>query len=182
MVSSSEQVLSVGAVEVCLLLDAGKVQEMRRPVNLVVKLLRVGQREVVLHGGLVPHAHEVVVPGPLRRDHEEAEESVGQEHLDFLVVARQVALRVVALVGVVLAPLEAAGGQFVGRQRTRSGGEGAEIRTLRDRRPPIHEKKKIELLPAKNFPKDGNFFMFGIRLNNNLAVAQKSLLTTVIKL
>ena len=173
MVSSSEQVLSVGAVEVCLLLDAGKVQEMRRPVNLVVKLLRVGQREVVLHGGLVPHAHEVVVPGPLRRDHEEAEESVGQEHLDFLVVARQVALRVVALVGVVLAPLEAAGGQFVGRQRTRSGGEGAEIRTLRDRRPPIHEKEEDRTTTSQKFPKRWQLFMFGLRLNNNLAVAQK---------
>ena len=99
-------------------------------MNLVVKLLGVGQRKIVLHGGLVSHSHEVVVPGPLRRDHEKAEEPVGQEHLDFLVVAREVALRVVAFVGVVLAPLEAAGGKFVGSQRTRSRGEGAEKKDI----------------------------------------------------
>lgn len=39
-------------------------------------------------------------------DHEEAEEPVGEQHLDLLVVGRQVALRVVALVGVGAAPLE----------------------------------------------------------------------------
>ena len=39
-------------------------------------------------------------------DHEEAEEPVGEQHLDLLVVGGQVALRVVALVGVGAAPLE----------------------------------------------------------------------------
>ena len=45
---------------------------------------------------------------------------VREEHLDLLVVAGQVALGVVALVGVLLAPLESARRQLVRRQRART--------------------------------------------------------------
>ena len=72
----SEHVLSVGPVEVSsLLLQTGEVEEVRWAVHLVVELLGVAEGELVLHRGLVPDAHEVVVPRPLRRHHEEAEES-----------------------------------------------------------------------------------------------------------
>ena len=90
----------------------------------MVKLLRVGQRQVVLHRRLVSHAHEVVVPRTLRWNHEESEETIGEKHLNFLVVAGKVALGVVAFVGVVLAPLEPARCQFVGGQRAGAGSEG----------------------------------------------------------
>ena len=59
----------------------------------------------------------------LSGNHEEAQEPVREEHLDLLVVAGQVALGVVALVGVGSAPLEPAGGQLVGRQGAGAGGE-----------------------------------------------------------
>ena len=61
--------------------------------------------------------HEVVVPGPLRWDHEEAEEAIREQHLHALVMGWQVALGVVPLVRVLPAPLVAARGQLVGRQR-----------------------------------------------------------------
>lgn len=61
--------------------------------------------------------HEVVVPGPLCWDHEEAEEAIGQQHLHPLVMGGQVALGVVPFVRVLPAPLVATGGQFVGCQR-----------------------------------------------------------------
>merc|ERR1712244_148825 len=86
-----EHVLSVGPVEVSsLLLQTGKVEKVRGSVYLMVELLRVPEGELVLHRGLVTDAHEVVVPRPLRRHHEEAEESVREEHLDLLVVAGEV--------------------------------------------------------------------------------------------
>ena len=74
--SLGKHVLSVGPVEVSsLLLQTGEVEEVRWAVHLVVELLGVPEGELVLHRGLVPDAHEVVVPRPLRRHHEEAEES-----------------------------------------------------------------------------------------------------------
>ena len=118
-----KHIFSVGAVPLCLIFKTGKVEEMRRPVNFMIKLFRVGQGQVVLHGRLMPHTHEVVVPRTLSGNHEKSEESVWKEHLDFFVVAGQVTLGVVSLVGVVLAPLEAAGGQLVGGQRARAGSE-----------------------------------------------------------
>ena len=60
--------------------------------------------------------HEVVVPGPLGRNHEEPEEAVREKHLDLLVVGREVAVWVVASVPVVASPLVAGWGQFVGSQ------------------------------------------------------------------
>ena len=73
-----KHVLSVCPVEVSsFLFQTRKVKEVRRAVNLVVELLGVPEGELVLHRGFVPYAHEVVVPRPLRRHHEEAEESKG---------------------------------------------------------------------------------------------------------
>jgi hypothetical protein len=62
-------------------------------------------------------------------------------------VAGQVALRVVALVGVVLAPLEATGGQLVGRQRAGSGSEGTVKRE--NRLKPVHTflPKIVDFVP-----------------------------------
>ena len=48
---------------------------------------------------------------------------MGEQHLDLLVVAGQVALGIVALVGVGSAPLAPAGGQLVGSQGAGAGGE-----------------------------------------------------------
>lgn len=100
---------------------------MGRPVDFVVELLGIRQVEVVLHAGIVTDAHEVVVPRSLRRHHEEAQELVRQEHLDTLVVRREITLGVVASVRVLLAPLETAWRQLVGHQ-----GAGARRETARD--------------------------------------------------
>ena len=70
--------------------------------------------------------HEVVVPGDLARNHEEAQEAVREQHLDPLIVGRQVALGVVALVRVLSAPLVSAGRQLVGGQRARARSEADE--------------------------------------------------------
>ena len=64
--------------------------------------------------------HKVIVPRPLSGDHEEAEESVRKQHLNFLVEAGQVALGIVTLVCVLASPLEPAGRQFVGGERAGS--------------------------------------------------------------
>ena len=60
--------------------------------------------------------HEVVVPGALTGNHEEAEEPVRQQHLNLLVEARQVTLGVVTLIRVLSAPLEPTGRQLIGRE------------------------------------------------------------------
>lgn len=60
--------------------------------------------------------HEVEVPGPLRWDHEEAQEPIREQHLDPFVVGRHISLGVVALVCVLPAPVITTGSQLVGRQ------------------------------------------------------------------
>jgi len=69
--------------------------------------------------------HEVVVPRALRRRHEEAKEAVRQQHLDLLVVRRQVALGIVAGVLVLTTPFIAAWSQLVRSQRARARSETA---------------------------------------------------------
>lgn len=70
--------------------------------------------------------HEVVVPGPLGGHHEESQEAVREQHLDALVVRGQVPFGVVAAVRVLAAPLVAAWGELVGRQRARAWREAAQ--------------------------------------------------------
>lgn len=73
--------------------------------------------------------HEVVVPGALCWDHEEAEEAVGQEHLHPLIVGGEVTLGIVPFVRVLPAPLVPARGQFVGCQRAGARGETEKEKT-----------------------------------------------------
>merc|ERR1719383_1138448 len=117
-------IFSVCAVGLAIL-GGGEIEEMRWPMDFVVKLLRVGQHQLVLHVGVVTNAHKVVVPRALGGNHEEAEESIGEQHLDFLVMRWQVAFGVVALVRVLTTPLISGRRQLVSRQRARSGGETA---------------------------------------------------------
>ena len=70
--------------------------------------------------------HEVVIPGSLCRDHEEAKEPIREEHLDLLVVRGQVPVGIVARVLVVSAPLVTGRGQLVRRQRARARSEAEE--------------------------------------------------------
>mmetsp|Transcript_31891 Transcript_31891/g.87333 ORF Transcript_31891/g.87333 Transcript_31891/m.87333 type:complete len:766 (-) Transcript_31891:1916-4213(-) len=104
-------------------LDRGKVEEVGGAVALVVKVARVGELEVVRHGRRVAHAHKIVVPDVVVGHHEEAKEVVGQQHLDLLVVRRQVAVRVGARVAVLPAPLVARGRELVRGQRDGAGRE-----------------------------------------------------------
>ena len=67
MKCSAEHVLPIGPHGVAALLDAGEVHEVAGSVHLVVKLLGVGQRQLVAHVGVVSHSHEVVIPGTLKR-------------------------------------------------------------------------------------------------------------------
>ena len=64
---SAEHVLPVGPHGVAALLNAGEVHEVTGSVHLVVKLLGIGQRQLVAHVGVVSHSHEVVIPGTLKR-------------------------------------------------------------------------------------------------------------------
>ncbi len=75
-------------------------------MNFVVKLLWIRQRELILPIRVMLHPHKVVVPGPTVRNHEEPEEPVTEEHLDLLVVGREVALGIVPLVSILPTPLE----------------------------------------------------------------------------
>lgn len=50
--------------------------------------------------------HEVVVPGALYGNHEVAKEAIAEQHLNSLVMRRQVAFRIVTFVRVLSAPLE----------------------------------------------------------------------------
>eukprot|EP00964_Phaeocystis_antarctica_P078146 scaffold48598_cov65-Phaeocystis_antarctica.AAC.1 len=102
-----------------------EVEEVRRPVQLVVELLGVCELELVLHVGRVAHAHEVVVPHVVLGHHEEAEELVGEQHLHALVVRGQVAVRVGARVAVLPPPLVAGGRELVGGEGDGAGREGA---------------------------------------------------------
>jgi len=91
----------------------------------MIELLRCSQAHVVMHVGIVSNTHEVVIPDSVRGNHEEAEEAIGQQHLDLLVVRWQVSLGVVPLVAVVLPPLEPTRSQPVRRQRHGSRRETA---------------------------------------------------------
>lgn len=77
--------------------------------------------------------HKVVVPGHLTRNHEEAQEAVREQHLHPLVVGRQVAFGVVALVCVLPAPLIAAGGELVRGERAGARGEAGRTQNQRQR-------------------------------------------------
>ena len=117
-------IVSVGT-DALSLFDGSKVHEVRRPVHFVVEFFGVSQMELVFHGRIVTDAHKVVIPRALSGNHEESEELVGEEHLHPLVMGRQVALGIVAAVGVLFAPFESARSEFVGHQRAGSGGEAA---------------------------------------------------------
>mmetsp|Transcript_3880 Transcript_3880/g.8479 ORF Transcript_3880/g.8479 Transcript_3880/m.8479 type:complete len:202 (+) Transcript_3880:644-1249(+) len=106
-------------------LERCEVEEMGWAVQLVVKLLGVSELELVLHRRRVSHTHEVVVPYIVVWYHEESKEMVREEHLNLLIVRRQVAVRVGARVAVLPAPFVATGGEFVGGQRDGSRREGA---------------------------------------------------------
>lgn len=58
--------------------------------------------------------HEVVVPGHLARNHEEAQEAIREQHLHSLIMRWQVAFRVVPFVCVLSTPLIPTGCQLVG--------------------------------------------------------------------
>ncbi len=60
-----EGILALGA-QLLRVLQRRKVQEVRRPMQLVVELLGVSQLQLVPHLRRVLHAHEVVVPGALK--------------------------------------------------------------------------------------------------------------------
>ena len=59
-------------------------------------------------------------------NHEEAQESVREQHLDLLIMTGKISLGVVALVRVSSAPLKPAGGQLVGCQGTGPGSKTKE--------------------------------------------------------
>lgn len=76
-------------------------------MDLVVELLGVGQLQLILDLIVESHAHEVIVPGALGGHHKESKEAITEQHLYLFIVRWQVALGVVALVNICLAPLEA---------------------------------------------------------------------------
>mmetsp|Transcript_13958 Transcript_13958/g.40458 ORF Transcript_13958/g.40458 Transcript_13958/m.40458 type:complete len:470 (-) Transcript_13958:5660-7069(-) len=71
------------------------------------------------------HAHEVVVPAPCVRRHEEAHEAVRQQQLHLLVVVGRVALRVGRVVFIGAPPLVAARRQLVRREAAGTRREAA---------------------------------------------------------
>ena len=95
-------------------------------MGLIKELLGCAELESVAHVGMEAHAVKVVVPRADVGHHEEAEEAIGQQHLALFVEARQVTgVVLLALVAVVLAPLEARRRERVGRERAAAGRERA---------------------------------------------------------
>mmetsp|Transcript_100146 Transcript_100146/g.251031 ORF Transcript_100146/g.251031 Transcript_100146/m.251031 type:complete len:442 (+) Transcript_100146:99-1424(+) len=121
---SVEVVLVVGALLSSLLL-LGEVQEVRRPVALMVELPWILHAKAVLHGDVVLLPHKVVIPNAVVRHHEKAQEDIAQQHLDLLRMRWQEASRVRPGVLVGLAPLEALRGDPVGGERATAGREAA---------------------------------------------------------
>jgi len=76
LLSLAEHIFPVRAYRLPTLLNRRKVHEMTRSVHLMVELLRVAQRQLVPHVGVVAHSHEVVIPRALGGHHEEAKESI----------------------------------------------------------------------------------------------------------
>ena len=122
-VLSSKHVFSVSSIPIRAFFQRGEIQEMRRSMHFVVKLLGIRQSHLVFHRRLMSHAHEIVIPGTLARYHKKSQKSVTQKHLNFLVMAWQVPLGIVPFVRVILAPLESRGGQFVSSKRAGTGGK-----------------------------------------------------------
>lgn len=123
--TSLKIILCIGFSGVLCFLETRKVEEVCRPVNLVVKLARICELETVLHRLRVLHAHEIVVPDVGLGNHEEAKEAIGEQHLDLLVMRRGVALRVGARVTVAPTPLSTGCRELVCRQRARARCEAA---------------------------------------------------------
>ena len=71
----SERIITICSDTVPFL-DGGEIHEMRWAVNLVIKLLWIGQVKFILHVRVVANTHEVVVPRSLTRDHEKAKELI----------------------------------------------------------------------------------------------------------
>ena len=111
-----EQILAVGVFGITL--GVREIQEMAGAMRFSVEFLRVIKHELVFHTRLVLHAHKIIIPNTLLRDHEEAEENIGQEHLNLLCVRREVTCGVGAGIFVGLAPLETLKGDAVRRERT----------------------------------------------------------------
>ena len=83
----------------------------------MIELLRLQWLQFILHIGVVSHTHEVVIPRALRWHHKEAQKSIREQHLHTLIMTRQVAFGVIALIRVLSTPFIAARGEFVGTQR-----------------------------------------------------------------
>lgn len=81
------------------------------------------------NNNLAELTHEVEVPRALGGNHKESKETIRQQHLHFLVVRREVTPGIVPSVLVVPTPVVTRGGQFVGRQGTRTRSE-TERRTM----------------------------------------------------
>jgi len=99
----------------------------------VVIFLRVGQSKTVFHVLRVLQTREIVIPSDVG-NHIEAQEAIGQEHLDLFVERREISLiasdgEVIRTRGQVfsalLGPIESFGGDLVSRERTGARREAA---------------------------------------------------------
>ena len=101
---------------------------MNGTVRLVVEILRVVQHQVETHVDREVLAIEVVVPEATFGNHEEAEELVGEDHLDLLV---EVLSGVVGLVGlhlrllVLFTPFKSGSCELVDTQTARACSKAA---------------------------------------------------------
>jgi len=69
--SLGKNILPISNVVLCIL-NTCKIEEMRSTVNFMVKFLRICQHEVIFSIRIMLHSHEVEVPGPTVRYHEES--------------------------------------------------------------------------------------------------------------
>lgn len=106
-----QQILPIGN-ESLGILNGREIKVVSGSMDFVIKFFRVGQHYVVLHVGVMTYAHEVIVPRPLSRNHEIAQEPVTQQHLDFLVVRGQISFGVVATVSVLATPVVTAAEKY----------------------------------------------------------------------
>ena len=112
---------------VCFIIDilqCTELQEVRWSVHFTVVLPWVSQLQTVSHAWAVLDALEIVVPAANIWHHVEAHEPVTEQHLHLLIVRRQVACWVAAVL-VLPAPLIPSWGELVGCQGAATWSEAA---------------------------------------------------------
>ena len=117
-----KQVFSVSFI--VNILQCAELQKVCGPMHLTIVFSGIGQLQTVSHAGTVLDPLEVVVPAANIGHHVEAHESVTEKHLNLLIMRRQVASWVAAVL-VLPAPLISPRGELVSSEGAAARGKTA---------------------------------------------------------